>query len=82
MSNSAAPKLGYLERLEVSAVMQRRHRGSLGSHTAFVPFSVIMTMSQRYLHLAIKHMLEENTESHAWGQAASVIYLRMQVTAG
>lgn len=39
-----------------------------------------MTMYQSYLHLAIKHVLEENTDYLAWGWAASVISLRMQVT--
>lgn len=69
MSNSAAPKPGHLERPEVTTEMSRHPRGSLGSHIAFVPFSVIMTMFQGHLHLAIKHMLEENTKHHSWGMS-------------
>lgn len=65
-----------------SRLMERHCRDSLGSQAAFVPFFffIIMTMFQSYLHLAIKHVLEEKTDYLAWGWATSVISLGMQVT--
>lgn len=61
------PNQGILRDLKSLLRCQGHPRGSLGSHTAFVPFSAIMTMFQGRLHLAIKHMLEENTEHHNGG---------------